>query len=85
MRLHRGSAGTRWQCGRAGGSQRVQCGGSSRRGEITAFLARLAADAFIAATPVTEAEAEAGMAEMSKVFREKGSELYMGASGREHD
>ena len=46
---------------------------------------RLAADAFIAATPVTEAEAGAGMAEMSKVFRETGSELYMGAGGREHD
>jgi phosphomethylpyrimidine synthase len=30
-------------------------------------------------------EAEAGMAEMSKVFRETGSELYMGAGGREHD
>ena len=43
------------------------------------------ANAFIAAAPVSEAEAEAGMAEMSKVFREKGSELYMGAGGREHD
>jgi phosphomethylpyrimidine synthase len=31
------------------------------------------------------AKAEEGMAEMSKVFREKGSELYMGAGGREHD
>jgi phosphomethylpyrimidine synthase len=30
-------------------------------------------------------EAEAGMAEMSKVFKETGSELYMGAGGREHD
>ncbi|WP_454796663.1 phosphomethylpyrimidine synthase ThiC [Novosphingobium lindaniclasticum] len=30
-------------------------------------------------------EAEAGMAEMSKVFRETGSELYMGAGDREHD
>ncbi len=30
-------------------------------------------------------EAEAGMAEMSKVFRETGSELYMGSGGREHD
>jgi phosphomethylpyrimidine synthase len=43
------------------------------------------ADAFLAVTPVTEAEAEAGMAEMSKVFRETGSELYLGAGGREHD
>jgi len=34
---------------------------------------------------LAEAEAEAGMAEMSKVFRETGSELYMGAGGREHD
>jgi len=44
---------------------------------MTAFGARLAA------TPVTGAEA--GMAGMSKVFREAGSELYMGAGGREHD
>jgi phosphomethylpyrimidine synthase len=33
-------------------------------------------------------EAEGGpeiMAHMSEVFRETGSELYMGAGGREHD
>ncbi|MEE4453790.1 phosphomethylpyrimidine synthase ThiC [Novosphingobium resinovorum] len=36
-------------------------------------------------TFVAAAEAEAGMAEMSKVFRETGSELYMGSGGREHD
>jgi len=29
--------------------------------------------------------AEAGMKQMSEVFRETGSELYMGAGGREHD
>jgi phosphomethylpyrimidine synthase len=34
--------------------------------------------------PASE-DAEVGMAEMSKVFRETGSELYMGAGGREHD
>ncbi len=38
------------------------------------------ADAFIAAE-----EAEAGMQAMSEVFRETGSELYIGAGGREHD
>src|SRR6218665_3429588 len=55
--------------------------------EVRDFAAKQnqGADAFIAATPVSEAEAEAGMAEMSKVFRETGSELYMGAGGREHD
>ncbi len=37
-------------------------------------------DQFIAAEDV-----EAGMAQMSEVFRETGSELYMGAGGREHD
>ncbi len=42
------------------------------------------ADTFLAATPAT-VDAEAGMAEMSKVFRETGSELYMGAGDREHD
>jgi phosphomethylpyrimidine synthase len=31
------------------------------------------------------AKAEAGMAEMSKRFHETGSELYIGANGREHD
>ncbi|KKW93513.1 phosphomethylpyrimidine synthase ThiC [Sphingobium chungbukense] len=38
------------------------------------------ADAFIAAE-----DAEKGMAEMSEIFRQTGSELYMGAGGREHD
>jgi phosphomethylpyrimidine synthase len=32
-----------------------------------------------------EAEAEAGMAEMSERYREGGNELYIGANGREHD
>ena len=30
-------------------------------------------------------EAEKGMAEMSELFKVTGSELYMGAGGREHD
>jgi len=34
---------------------------------------------------VAAEDAEAGMAEMSKVFKETGSELYMGSGGREHD
>ena len=34
---------------------------------------------------MTDAEAEAGMAEMSKVYDETGRELYMGAGDREHD
>jgi phosphomethylpyrimidine synthase len=38
------------------------------------------AEGFVAAE-----EAEAGMAEMSKVYDETGRELYMGAAGREHD
>ncbi len=36
-------------------------------------------------TFVAAEEAEAGMADMSRVFRETGSELYMGADGRDHD
>ena len=36
-------------------------------------------------TFVAAEEAEAGMAAMSEVFKEMGSELYMGAGGREHD
>jgi phosphomethylpyrimidine synthase len=38
------------------------------------------ADTFVAAE-----EAEAGMAQMSKVYDETGRELYMGAGDREHD
>jgi phosphomethylpyrimidine synthase len=38
------------------------------------------ADAFIAAE-----DAEKGMAEMSEIFRQTGSELYMGAGDRERD
>jgi phosphomethylpyrimidine synthase len=38
-----------------------------------------------ARTVLEEAEAEAGMAEMSEKFRETGSELYVGAGGRDHD
>jgi phosphomethylpyrimidine synthase len=34
---------------------------------------------------LTVEEAEAGMAEMSERYREGGSELYIGAGGREHD
>jgi phosphomethylpyrimidine synthase len=38
------------------------------------------ANAFIAAAPVDAAEAEAGMAEMSERFREKGGEIYLPAT-----
>jgi phosphomethylpyrimidine synthase len=33
----------------------------------------------------SKAAALKGMEDMSKMFRETGSELYMGAGGREHD
>ena len=45
-----------------------------------AKLQNQSAEGFIA----TE-EAEAGMAQMSKVYDETGRELYMGAGDREHD
>ncbi len=50
--------------------------------EVRDFAAKQnsGAETFVAAE-----EAEAGMADMSRVFRETGSELYMGAGGREHD
>lgn len=50
--------------------------------EVRDFAAKQNQDSanFIAAE-----EAEKGMAEMSKVFKQTGSELYMGAGGREHD
>ncbi|MBX9880590.1 MAG: phosphomethylpyrimidine synthase ThiC [Sphingomonas sp.] len=45
------------------------------------------ADSFIAATPpeLTPESAEAGMAEMSRVYDAMGRELYLGAGGRERD
>jgi phosphomethylpyrimidine synthase len=50
----------------------------------TGSEANLASEA--SAGSLREAEAaEAGMAEMSKRFHEIGSELYVGANGREHD
>jgi phosphomethylpyrimidine synthase len=54
--------------------------------EVRDFAAKqnASADTFLAATPAT-VDAETGMAEMSKVFRDTGSELYMGAGDREHD
>ncbi|MBX9897275.1 MAG: phosphomethylpyrimidine synthase ThiC [Qipengyuania sp.] len=50
--------------------------------EVREFAAKQNAgvESFVAAE-----EAEAGMADMSRVFRETGSELYMGAGGRERD
>ena len=50
--------------------------------EVRDFAAKqnTGVESFVAAE-----EAEAGMADMSRVFREAGSELYMGAGGREHD
>ena len=51
-----------------------------RLGREFARLQNQNADTFVAAE-----EAEAGMAEMSKVYDESGRELYMGAGDREHD
>ncbi|HVJ01957.1 MAG TPA: phosphomethylpyrimidine synthase ThiC [Sphingomonas sp.] len=50
--------------------------------EVRDFAAKqnAPAETFLAAE-----DAEAGMAEMSKVFKQTGSELYMGSGGREHD
>ena len=64
--------------------------------EVREFAAKQNAgvDSFIAANPPSAqpelvegglAEAEAGMAQMSEKFREIGSEIYVGAGGREHD
>jgi phosphomethylpyrimidine synthase len=50
---------------------------NSTAGSIAASEADLTAEAL--------AKAEAGMAEMSKVYDETGRELYMGAGDRERD
>jgi phosphomethylpyrimidine synthase len=51
--------------------------------EVRDFAAKQNARA--ADEKLTADEAEAGMAEMSRRFHEIGSELYIGAVGREHD
>jgi phosphomethylpyrimidine synthase len=52
--------------------------------EVREFAAKQNSDSYLAATaPV--ANAEEGMEEMSERFREIGSELYVGAGGREQD
>ena len=55
--------------------------------EVRDFAARQnqGADAFIATAPLTSQDAEAGMAEMSEKFRERGGELYLPAKEREVD
>jgi phosphomethylpyrimidine synthase len=54
-----------------------------------ARLQNQSAEGFIAAegglSAEALAEAERGMAQMSKVYDETGRELYMGAGDREHD
>jgi len=49
--------------------------------EVRAFASRqnASADTFLAATPIGENEAEAGMIAMSEKFREKGGEIYLPA------
>ncbi|MXP29753.1 phosphomethylpyrimidine synthase ThiC [Porphyrobacter algicida] len=52
--------------------------------EVRDFAAKQNSDSYLAAAaPV--ADAEAGMEKMSEVYNETGRELYIGASGREHD
>lgn len=58
--------------------------------EVREFAAKQnqGAENFLAAEDAEKlvpSEVEAGMAEMSELFKETGSELYMGAGGREHD
>jgi len=58
--------------------------------EVREFAAKhnQGAENFLAAEEAEKlvpSEVEAGMAEMSELFKETGSELYMGAGGREHD
>ena len=47
--------------------------------EVRDFAAKqnAGAETFLAAAPVSESEAEAGMREMSEAFREKGGEIYL--------
>jgi phosphomethylpyrimidine synthase len=64
-------------------SQEVRDFASKQNQGVEGFLATGPTGAETAAA--SKAAALKGMEEMSKVFREGGSELYMGAGGREHD
>jgi phosphomethylpyrimidine synthase len=50
--------------------------------EVREFAAKQNQDAgaFLAATPIGAEDAEAGMAEMSEKFRERGGEIYLPAA-----
>ena len=51
--------------------------------EVRDFAAKQ--EAGLLNAPLSNSEAEQGMAEMSKKYRDGGNELYVGANGREHD
>ncbi len=53
--------------------------------EVREFAAKQNSESYLAATEAAAVDADAGMATMSEKFREEGSELYVGAGGREHD
>jgi phosphomethylpyrimidine synthase len=60
--------------------------------EVREFAARQNTQSYLAAEniasetpPQQREEAEEGMERMSEVYRETGSELYIGSGGREHD
>ena len=52
--------------------------------EVRDFAAKQNPDSYLASTGPSE-NPDAGMAEMAEKYREEGSELYVGAGGREHD
>jgi phosphomethylpyrimidine synthase len=70
-------------------SQEVREFAAKQNQETTGFIAASttnpAQPELVEGRVLTAAEAEAGMAEMSKKYDEGGRELYVGAGGREHD
>ena len=68
-------------------SQEVREFAAKQNQEATAFIAASSSpeEAGSLAPALGEDEINAGMAAMSEVFKETGSELYMGAGDREHD
>ena len=75
------------QAGGAGGGPEMAEGVPRRGAENAEGMTEEEAD--LSAGVLTEAEAlaeaESGMAQMSKVYDKTGRELYMGAGDREHD
>jgi phosphomethylpyrimidine synthase len=66
-------------------TQEVRDFAAKQNAGVENFVAAEEAEAGMAGVGMSGTDMKTGFAHMSRVFRETGSELYMGAGGREHD